>query len=204
MNSFQLSSLPQNPFTRPAFWGRRNELQIIYKHLLSGPLQCCAIIGESFIGKTSLLRYLAESQNPSTLDAPGAGLEFTFVYLDCMPYIELAKIEVYASTKFWWDMYSTLWTKLQPQKQMAFPEPKVNTGRASIDAALEIKIELEELIRGSQHSVVYLLDNFEGIARLPLRDSEWLRSMAQRYCAYVVTSRHRLYLLYQYHPESWA
>src|SRR5690349_16611675 len=83
MNSFQLSSLPQNPFTRPAFWGRRNELQIIYKHLLSGPPQCCAIIGESFIGKTSLLRYLAESQSRSTLEDPRAGLEFTFVYLDC-------------------------------------------------------------------------------------------------------------------------
>jgi len=204
MSSFRLSPLSQNPFTRPAFCGRRNELQIIYKRLLSEPPQCCAIIGESYIGKTSLMRYLAEPQNASVIDVLGAEHEFTFVYLNCARYIELSEMGAYASAKFWWDMYSALWARLQPYKQATLPEPEVNKDQASIDTALKIKSELEELIRSHQYSVVYLLDNFEGIARLPLRDSEWLRSMAQRCCAYVVTSRHRLYLLYQYHPESWA
>src|SRR6266568_3204721 len=91
MNSFQLSSLPQNPFTRPAFRGRRNELQTIYKRLLSEPPQCCAIIGETSFGKTTLMRHLIEPQSASVIDAMGAEHVFTFVYLDCARYIELAE-----------------------------------------------------------------------------------------------------------------
>jgi hypothetical protein len=204
MNSYQLSSLPQNPFTRPAFWGRRNELQTIYKRLLSEPPQCCAIIGEPSFGKTTLLRHLTEPQSASVIDAMEAEHVFTFVYLDCARYIELAEKKTYASIQFWWEMYSTLRAKLQADKEPQPPEPPVNIDHISIDTAYEIKSELEGLIRAHQCPIIFVLDNFEGIARLPLRDSEWLRSMAQHNCTYIVSSRHLLYLLYQYNQESWA
>jgi hypothetical protein len=204
MNSFQLSSLPQNPFTRPAFWGRRNELQTIYKRLLSEPPQCCAIIGETSCGKTTLMRHLIEPQSASVIDVMGAEHVFTFVYLDCARYVELAEREAYASVQFWREMYSTFRAKLQADKESLLPEPLVSVDHISIDTAFEIKSELEGLIRTHQRPVIFVLDNFEGIARLPLRDSEWLRSMAQRNCTYIVSSRHLLYLLYQYSRESWA
>src|SRR6266567_4514447 len=204
MNSFQLSSLPQNPFTRPAFRGRRNELQTIYKRLLSEPPQCCAIIGETSFGKTTLMRHFIEPQSASVIDAMGAEHVFTFVYLDCARYIELAQREAYASVQFWWEMYSTFRAKLQADKESLLPEPPVSVDHISINTAFEIKSELEGLIRTHQRPVIFVLDNFEGIARLPLRDSEWLRSMAQHNCTYIVSSRHLLYLLYQYSRESWA
>jgi hypothetical protein len=204
MSSFQLSSLPQNPFTRPAFWGRRNELQTIYKRLLSDPPQCCSIIGENSFGKTTLLRYLSEPQNAYVSDDLGTEHEFSFVYLDCARYIELAERETYASVQFWWEMYRTFRAKLQADKEPLPTEPPVNVDHISIDTAFEIKYELEGLIQAYQRPVIFVLDHFEGIARLPLRDSELLRSMAQRNCTYIVSSRHLLYLLYQYNQESWA
>jgi DNA-binding winged helix-turn-helix (wHTH) protein len=205
MNSSQFSSLSQNPFSRPAFWGRHNELRTIYKRLLSEPPQCCAIISETSFGKTTLLRNISESQRETIRDNLGIEYEFTFAYLDCISYIELAEMGAYASAKFWWDMYNTLWTKLQIDKRPSLPEPQLSVDHhALIDTAFEIKSELEGLIRTLQCPVIFVLDNFEGIARLPPRDSEWLRAMARLQCAYVVSSRHLLYLLYQYNRESWA
>jgi len=201
MNSF---SLAQNPFTRTAFWDRQNELRTIYQYLLSKPPQCCAVIGETYFGKTTLLRHLVDARGPSGINDQDLKDSFTFVYLDCMPYIELAQMGVYASAQFWWDLYSRLWVSLHSsQEQPPLPKPGVKTD-TSIDTALEIKFALEGLIRDHKRTVIFVLDNFEGVAHLPLRDSEWLRSLVQLHCAYVVASRHLLYLLYQYHPESWA
>jgi len=205
MNSSQFSSLSQNPFTRPAFWGRHNELRTIYKRLLSEPPLCCAIISETSFGKTTLLRYLTKLHSVSVIDDLEIEHEFTFVYLDCTPYIELAEMGDYASARFWWDMYSALWTKLQIDKRPSLSEPQLSVDHhVLIDTAFEIKSELEGLIRTQLLPIIFVLDNFEGIARLPLRNSDWLRSMAQRNCVYIVSSRHLLYLLYQYNRESWA
>src|SRR6266446_638427 len=201
MSSF---SLAQNPFTRTAFWDRQNELRTIYQYLLSKPPQCCAVIGETYFGKTTLLRHLVDARGPSGINDQDLKDSFTFVYLDCMPYIELAQMGVYASAQFWWDLYSRLWVSLHSsQEQPPLPKPGVKTD-TSIDTALEIKFALEGLIRDHKRTVIFVLDNFEGVAHLPLRDSEWLRSLVQLHCAYVVSSRHLLYLLYQYHPERWA
>src|SRR5207249_4599741 len=70
-----------------------------------------------------------------------------------------------------------------------------------IDTALGIRWELEDLVQNQSYNVAFVLDNFEGVAHLPLRDSEWLRSMA-KVCTYVVASRDLLYLLY--HPSNWS
>jgi hypothetical protein len=197
-------SLLPNPFTRPTFWGRKHELSVIYHHLSSEQPQCCALIGESTFGKTSLLRHLADPQVAARVDEQHIEQRFTFVYLDCISYMHSAglKDSDSASARFWWDLYSALLTKLQGTRTPSLSGPWAESDLPPLERAYELKSSLEDLIREqTERPVIFLLDNFEGIARLPLRDSEWLRSLAQYPCAYVVTSRHLLYLLY--HKGSW-
>lgn len=199
MNTFQFSSLPMNPFTRPNFWGRRNELDTIYGRLFSRSPQCIPIIGEPYIGKTSLLCHLMDTQDTPTLRDQQ---KVTFVYLDCKLTIDRTR-EDYASVSFWWNLYHEAQPKLQPKQPAKLTEPELNTNLSLIDSARQIKVELDRLIQAHDSPVIFLLDNYELIARLPLYNSWWLRAMTLSKCAYVVTSRHLLYLHYQYHPENW-
>lgn len=199
-------SLPQNPFTRPGFWGRRNEIKVISGYLHSTPLQCCALIGETSFGKTTLLRHLARVQNKAFGNEFAGEDAFIFVYLDCISYVGIDQIEDQASVHFWRDLYKAIEMQVshatRPQPLLSFST--VASDQSLIDRAFELKSLVEALIQEQTRPVIFLFDNFEGIARLPLRDSMWLRSLAQYPCAYVVASRHLLYLLYQYHNESWA
>lgn len=195
-------SLLPNPFTRPTFWGREHELSVIYHHLSSKQPQCCALIGESTFGKTSLLRHLADPHVAARVGEQNIEQRFTFVYLDCISYMHSSSLRDAASTRFWWDLYSASLAKLQ--SNLPLSDPWAENDLSPLDRAFELKSALEDLIRQQAgRPVIFLFDNFEGIARLPSRDSEWLRALAQYLCAYVVTSRHLLYLLYQYHEESW-
>jgi DNA-binding winged helix-turn-helix (wHTH) protein len=128
----------------------------------------------------------------------------TFVYLDCISYVAANHLEDQASARFWWDLYKAMSTQVQHTAQPAFSSSRARPGQSALDRAFEIKSHVEDLICEQTRAVIFLFDNFEGIARLPLRDSMWLRSLAQYPCAYVVASRHLLYLLYQYHDESWT
>ncbi len=186
----------QNPFHRPGFWGRQRELRAIYNCLISDPPQHCAIIGETNIGKTTLLHTLSTTHGIYGLD----DLEkFTFAYLDCLSYTELSKLGDNASPLFWRELYNTLLSTFQPDKQITLTTPSLNTDQEPIEAAYATKSELEDLLRRHKR-VVIILDNFEGVACLPLRDSQWLRSLGQFYCTFVVSSRHFLHMLYQYNP----
>jgi len=201
VNSSSLNLL--NPFTRPTFWGRQKELDIIYARVCSASPQSIAIIGESYIGKTTLVNHLTPVNDRERERV------FTVIYHNCDPYIGLTEVDEtgdYAAAWFWWDLSIALRTELELDKQPPFPEPKLSIRQNLIDTALEIKTHVEELVRvrGDQHPIIFVLDNFEGVARLHLRNSEWLRSMTRHNCAYVVTSRYQIYLLYQYHRESWA
>lgn len=199
-----MSTLPQNPFLRPGFWGRQREINIIARHVQSTPAQCCALIGETSFGKTSLLRYFARAQNQAVAGETERKDACTFVYLDCISYVAADQLEDQASARFWWDLYRALWTQVQFIARPALTPYRVQPGQSALDRAFEIKSAVEDLIREQTRMMIFLFDNFEGIARLPLRDSMWLRSLVQYPCAYVVASRHLLYLLYQYHNESWA
>ena len=184
-----------------AYYGRQTELETICDNLRGDSPRCCAIIGESYIGKTSLLRYLTHPQ--------GAAMQNTleiehliFVYLDASAYLDLSSSE-HTSVQFWWDLLQALQTKLDPNHYSTKQHlPKIGANRNLIDKAYDIKSDLEKLIQAQKRPIVFALDNFQGIASLPLSDSAWLRALATDYnCAYVVTSRHLLYLLY--HSESW-
>lgn len=196
-------SFPENPFHHPTCWGRHKELTTICNRLLSNPPQHCVIIGETYIGKTTLLRHLPNFQEASILRDPGRRDMFTFVYFDCDPYVGLSDLGDYASAQFWWELYSKLQSILQPHEPPAIPKPKLSIDEVPIETAFQAKSELEDLLRNHKRPTVIILDNFEGVARLPLRDSHWLRSLGQGHysCAYIVASRHLLNLLYQYNPK---
>ena len=77
-----------NPFARTSFFGREKELNIIWGRLLNESLQSIAIIGEPYIGKTSLVKHLMGYPQP-IIDEKGVEHYFKFIYLDCKRYIEL-------------------------------------------------------------------------------------------------------------------
>ena len=191
-----------NPFTRPAFWGRQNELQDICHYLLSEPPQCCAIIGETSMGKTSLLRAFIDPQSSPIVESSHVKERFTFIFLDCIAYRTIANKGEYAAAQFWWELYSETVAKLRLAEHDRLARPEIGEDLTPLDAAFDLKSALVDILREVEQPVVFLLDNFEGIAHLPQHTSEWLRSLNQYNCTYVVSSRHLLYLLYQYHPES--
>jgi hypothetical protein len=202
----QYSLPPQNPFLRLPFWGRKKVLQTIFKRLDSQPPQCCAIVGETYSGKSSLVRFLADSDNELLPQAFGIFSTFTFVYLDCKLSIDTDRKELGAA-RFWGSLYRATHSVLQPDNQSDLPEPGISSLPSAdeiMDLTFTIKVDLEKIVQNHRTPVIFVLDNFETVALLPLYNSEWLRSMVQHNCAYVVTSRHLLYLLYQYSPESWA
>ncbi len=209
-----------NPFTRSAFWGRKKELSIIWGRLLSMPPQSVMVIGEPYMGKTRLVKRLMELP---PVDEQGKEYHFTFVYLDCKRYIELVEdwrstaqadkeqsveqkhergMGNFAAARFWWDLYHILPRSSQGDEQ--FPEPRRNEDDTSlIDATYDISIAVEKWVQSQSQPVIFILDNFEGVSRLPLRNSDRLRSLGDN-CAFILTSRYALYILYNYHPASWA
>jgi len=192
------ASFLENPFHRLGFWGRQHELRTIRNRLFSDPPQHCVIIGETYVGKTRLLSQLAAPQGTTDADELK---KFTMIYLDCVAYTELTKQSDYASALFWWELYSKLQAALQAQDSPTITKPKLSMDQELIEIAFQAKSELEDLLRNHKCPVIILLDNFEGVAWLPIRNSHWLRSLGQSYCTYIVASRHLLYLLYQYDPK---
>jgi hypothetical protein len=108
----------------------------------------------------------------------------------------------YAAAQFWWELYSETVSKLRFAEHDRLARPEIGEDLTPFDAAFDLKSALVDILREVERPVVFLFDNFEGIAHLPQHTSEWLRSLNQYNCTYVVSSRHLLYLLYQYHPES--
>jgi DNA-binding winged helix-turn-helix (wHTH) protein len=208
-----------NPFTRTSFWGREKELNNIWGRLLSKPPQSVVVIGEPLVGKTRLVKHLIEAP---MVDKRGKEYDITFIYLDCKRYIELTEDWYYktqpdpepsiehkqrnmgnfAAARFWWDFYNALPRNLQ--KDEPFSEPRRNEDAAVLlDFTYEIGFEIEKWVQNHSQPVIFILDNFEGVARLPMRNSDRLRSLAN-YCGFVITSRNSLYVLYNYHQGSWA
>ncbi|HVB24504.1 MAG TPA: helix-turn-helix domain-containing protein [Ktedonobacteraceae bacterium] len=194
-----------NPFTRSAsvdasaFYGRQHEVQNI-SHKLRTQNFSCSVIGETHIGKTSLLRRFTDSDD--SLKKEFGLQDILFVYFDASPYADQAEGDR-ISVQFWWDMHRALQLRInqlttsrdgeaEPYPPMLEPEDD------PVDVALVEKNKLEKLLRDQKKRIVFALDNLEGVASLPVRDSVWLRSLS-RYCSYLATSRYPIRLLY--HPE---
>ncbi len=209
-----------NPFTLSAFWGREKELSVIWGRLLGEPPQSIVVIGEPYMGKTRLVKHLMESP---PFDEKGREYQFTFIYLNCKRYIDLVEdwdpktyTEVeqsveekhdwdmgnYAAAQFWWDLYNALPGSSQGNE--TFPKPERNEDDALLlDTTYNISSTVEKWLQSHSQPVIFIFDNFEGVARLPLRNSDRLRSLADK-CAFILTSRYALYVLNNYHPASWA
>jgi hypothetical protein len=208
MNTFtySLTPLPKNPFSRSQFWGRQNAIRTIYRRLISTPPQCCALVGETFIGKTTLLRHLAQEPETTIIDDEGKAHTLTFVYFDCSISIDALDTELseYVAAQFWWDLYLETCKRLQAVPSPDLEEPAINADKSNLkNYAYEVKSSLEGLILDHRTPIIFVFDNFEVIAHLHLRNSEWLRALVRSNCAYIVASRHLLYLLYQYSKENW-
>ena len=207
MNIPPLAPLPKTPFSRPEFWGRQNAIRTIYRRLISTPPQCCALIGETSIGKTTLLHHLTEMPETTIIDDLDKPHTLTWVYLDCSLSIDSIDVEAsdYVAAQFWWQLYLETCERLKAEPSDDITEPTMKLEKGDlINDARDIKSALEGLIRDHHNPIIFVFDNFEVVACLPLRNSHWLRSLAQSNCAYIVASRHLLYLEYQYNKDSWA
>lgn len=193
-----------NPFIRPDFWGRATEIDVITERLRSK--QSIPIIGEPFIGRSTLLRQLMQLARVNANDGN------TFVYLDCQPYIQLAKElpneNEFPSTQFRWELYTMLWTNgIKGSKKFDAPR-HTESADELINLRYDLSIATEEALHAytqdnPDRQISFLLDNFEGIAGLHMSNMLWLRSLvAAGDCVCVVTSRYALYILLSQHPDS--
>lgn len=209
-----------NPFTRRTFWGRKKELNIITDRLLGASPQSIVIIGEPYMGKTRLVKHLKEQP---LIDEQAVEHHYMFVYLDCRRYIDLIEdwqpaaapkreqaveqpderdMGNFAAARFWWDLYHAL--PLSRQGNEPFHEPmRTDTDTVLLDTIYDISFAIEKWVRNYHQPVIFILDNFEGVAHLPVRTSDRLRSLGDN-CAFILTSRYALYVLYSYDPASWA
>ena len=206
--NFSTQTSPGNPFARSAaldataFYGRQREIQDITHKLLSQNYSC-PVVGETQMGKTSFLRYFSD-MNISLKKTLGLQ-DILFVYFDASPYYDRTEGDR-ISVQFWWDMHHALLLLVHQDRvghnghARQYP-PLLQSEEDPVEAALKEKDGLELLLREQKDRkkrVVFALDNLEGIASLPVRDSIWLRSL-DRFCSYIATSRYPLRLLY--HPE---
>jgi DNA-binding winged helix-turn-helix (wHTH) protein len=169
------------------------------------------------IGKTSLLRHLpffgAEVVAKKSWDIKE---KFVFAYVNASPYgtpdyplehkasLEYRALLERLSAYFWRDIYQALLMAIRED-----PSSGVDTGNVTanpMDIVYELKSEVENLIQNEHRTIVLCIDDFEGIASLPVFNSSYLRGFAQNpstnQIAYVVTSRRPLDALYSH--ETWG
>lgn len=192
MNPFQ----NRKPVIDPAlFIGRGDAIRAVSERLMASPPQCCALVGDARSGKTSLLYYLRSS------DLAPAGSHVTYAYVNVGPYAALGASQAHGALYFWRDLARAVTQALPASGGMPLFEPIV-AETALVDAVYDLKCGVEELIRRySDRTFVFLIDNIEGVARLPRHTSSFLRSLTQDLAigarvAYIVTSRVPLAELY--------
>jgi hypothetical protein len=207
MNPFRNRKPVQEP---AAFYGRAAELETICQHLATQPPQCCAVVGPPRSGKTSLLYYV---RHQAQLDEQARRLDFgtrqhvLAIYVNAGPYIDLGAFQLHGVLYFWRDIYLALAQALPAAPDLPpLPEPG-HSETTALDQIHTIRCSIAAAIRESPAELVLLLlDNAEGIARLPAPTGSLLRTLTQDPAlsdrvAYVATSQVPLYRLYD--PATW-
>lgn len=200
----------RKPILSPeGFFGRQQEIQRICARLTQQPPQCCAVSGLPRIGKTSLLYYLyhlRDPDNPAGTELLGNPQQFVFVYLNAGSYIDPELHTLYGVLLFWRDLYYVLARELGVAIALA-PLPVATGDAAALEQLQAMRHKIEELLRGDEDRIiVLLLDNAEGIARLPRICSSMLRALTQDLTfgvqvAIVASSQVPLHDLYN--ADSW-
>jgi serine/threonine-protein kinase len=169
--------------TDPAeFYGRAREIRRIYSRLSTTRPQCLSIIGERKIGKSSLLHFLAHTQNVNQhLDTPE---HYAFVLVDLQ-----GKGDWHPAGFF--ELVSDT-IKAQIDNVPDLPTESTN-GQANF---YEYFRKLIQVVGQKKVKLILLLDEFEAIGRNTAFDLpffSFLRSIANNNdVAYVTTSRQDL------------
>ncbi|MCS6938999.1 MAG: winged helix-turn-helix domain-containing protein [Roseiflexus sp.] len=186
------------------FIGRRDLIAAICERLTAAPPQCCAVIGDARSGKTSLLYYL-RSAAPGRPICGNDAARFVFPYVNAGPYADLGVSQSHGALFFWRDLARATAQALTLHDDLpALPDQGI-AETAIVDAVYTLKCAVEDMIRRhGDRTFVFLIDNVEGIARLPRHTASFLRSLTQdpdigARVAYVVTASTPLSRLY---PES--
>lgn len=183
------------------FIGRRDLIAAVCERLTAAPPQCCAVIGDARSGKTSLLYYL-RSAAPVRPICGDIAARFVFPYVNAGPYADLGVSQSHGALFFWRDLARATAQALALHDDLpAMPDQGI-AETAIVDAVYALKCAVEGMIRRhSDRTFAFLIDNVEGIARLPRHTASFLRSLTQdpdigARVAYVVTASTPLSRLY--------
>jgi AAA-like domain len=183
-----------NPISDPQrFVGRSREVEQIFGRLRNEEFESSSLVGEHRIGKTSLLKHLA---NPKVRSDHGLGsARYSFVYVDLQLVDQSADPD-------------RLWRHLLPPMQRQCLDQEVSEtaagllGRDRLDA-FDLD-ELFQVVDDSGQHVVFMLDEFERITTNPNFGPDFyygLRSLMIQHKVALVTSS-RLELIELCHSDA--
>ena len=183
-----------NPFhnrsaiTKPGeYYGRERELRHLADMLLN--TQCCAIVGERRMGKSSLLRHIS---TPEIHDAHGLPeSEYLFAYVDFQGKEELSQDD------FWKLLLQRLGRRIE---DAALKDSFAEVRRQDSIRLLDIEYLLDE-ISFTGINIVCLFDEFEYTAKSKQLDANFfsgLRSLANSFPIAYVTATQRSLLELDY------
>ncbi|MCE7987138.1 MAG: transcriptional regulator [Caldilinea sp. CFX5] len=201
----------RKPILAPtAFFGRSVQVATIGQQLAAQPPQCCAVVGLPRSGKTSLLYHL---QQQAHLPVPQRQLSFgdkqqvLAVYVNAGPYSDLDGNHPEGALYFWRDLYRALAQELTASGVQPLPPDPGHSDLPVLEQLQTLWHSMADAIRNATADLVLLLiDNAEGIARLPRVTGSLLRTLTQdptlgERVAFVATSSRPLHEFYE--PNTW-
>jgi len=152
--------MPQNPFTfgNPVrdpqrFFGRREEIRQVVNRLLSSAHESTSIVGERRIGKTSLLKHLADAQVAASLGLTPDRF--------CLIYIDFQGLTDITPQRFWQRVLSKM------ARTICVPDlvPEIEAVQKMPHFDLFDLEDLCETIAKTNLTTVLLLDEFEYVTQ---------------------------------------
>lgn len=201
----------RKPILEPtAFYGRAAELATIGQQLASQPPQCCAVVGLPRSGKTSLLYHLQQQTHLPVTQRHfnfGDKQQVVAIYVNAGPYSDLDGNHPEGALYFWRDLYRALAQQLATSGAHPLPPDPGHSDLPVLEQLQTLWHSMADAIRAATADLVLLLiDNAEGIARLPRVAGSLLRTLAQdptlgERVAFVATSLRPLHEFYE--PNTW-
>ena len=201
----------RKPILAPtAFYGRSAEVATIGQQLAAQPPQCCAVVGLPRSGKTSFLYHLQQQAHLPVAQRQlrfGDKQQVLAIYVNAGPYSDLDGNHPEGALYFWRDLYRALAQELAANSAHPLPPDPGHSDLPVLEQLQTLWHSMADAIRASTADLVLLLiDNAEGIARLPRVAGSLLRTLAQdptlgERVAFVATSLRPLHEFYE--PNTW-